>query len=73
MLLHTTVNKNERFCCSFYSYVYVYLYLYGFVFISNDVVRVAGERSEDQEDILQEQGVQEAHLAQGHPVQEGKG
>jgi len=32
-----------------------------------------GERSKNKEDLLQEQGVQEAHLAQGHSVQEGKG
>ena len=29
-----------------------------------------GERSKDKEDILQEQGMQEAHLAQGNAVQE---
>ena len=32
-----------------------------------------GERSKDKEDILQEQGMQEAHLAQGDAVQEGQG
>jgi len=30
-----------------------------------------GERSKNKEDILQEQGVQEAHSAQGYPIQEG--
>ena len=30
-----------------------------------------GERSQDKEDILQEQGMQEAHPAQGYPIQEG--
>ena len=33
----------------------------------------SGERSEDKEDLLQEQGVQEAHPAQSHAVQEGQG
>ena len=32
-----------------------------------------GERSEDQEDLLQEQGVQEAHPPQGYLVQERQG
>lgn len=31
----------------------------------------AGERSKNQEDFLQVKGVQKAHLAQGHPIQEG--
>ena len=30
-----------------------------------------GERSEDKEDLLQEQGMQEAHPAQGDSIQEG--
>uniref|UniRef100_A0A8R7TH79 Uncharacterized protein n=1 Tax=Triticum urartu TaxID=4572 RepID=A0A8R7TH79_TRIUA len=33
--------------------------------------RQNGERSEDQEDLLQKQGVQEAHTSQGHSVPEG--
>jgi hypothetical protein len=32
-----------------------------------------GERSKNQEDLLQEQGVQEAHTSQGYPIQEGEG
>ena len=32
-----------------------------------------GERTEDKEDILQEQGMQEAHLAKGDTVQEREG
>lgn len=32
----------------------------------------AGERSQDKEDLLQIKGVQKAHPAQGHPVQEGE-
>lgn len=38
-------------------------------FVSN--LFCIGERSQDQEDLLQEQGVQEAHPSQGHSVQEG--
>jgi hypothetical protein len=34
---------------------------------------IVGERSQDKEDLLQEQGVQKAHFAQGHTVQEGEG
>lgn len=34
---------------------------------------VAGERSKDKEDLLQEQGVQEAHLAQGYTIQDRQG
>ena len=34
---------------------------------------VLGERSQNKEDLLQEQGVQKAHLAQGYPIQERKG
>ncbi|RZB95750.1 hypothetical protein D0Y65_019887 [Glycine soja] len=41
--------------------------------ISIMVCLFAGERSEDKEDLLQEQGVQEAHAPQGHPIQEGQG
>ncbi|NMR96250.1 hypothetical protein HKB01_03035, partial [Vibrio parahaemolyticus] len=36
-------------------------------------LRSNGERSEDKEDLLQEQVVQEAHAPQGHPIQEGQG
>ena len=36
-------------------------------------IHFVGERSENQEDLLQEQGMQEAHLSQGYPVQEGIG
>jgi hypothetical protein len=32
-----------------------------------------GERSEDQEVLLQGKGLQEAHPSQGYPVQEGQG
>lgn len=32
---------------------------------------LVGEHSQDKEDLLQEQGMQEAYIAQGHPVQEG--
>lgn len=34
---------------------------------------IVGERSQDKEDLLQEQGVQKTHFAQGHTVQEGEG
>lgn len=33
-----------------------------------DPCRGEGERSKDQEDLLQEQGVQEAHPPQGYPI-----
>lgn len=32
---------------------------------------MTGERSESEEDLLQEQGMQEAHPAQGDSIQEG--
>lgn len=34
---------------------------------------IAGERAEGQAGLLQGQGVQEAHHAQGHPVQDRQG
>lgn len=34
-------------------------------------VAVVGERSKDKENLLQKQGVQEAHLTQSHPIQKG--
>ena len=37
------------------------------------LLTLAGERPEDQEGLLQGQGVPEAHDAQGHPVQDGQG
>lgn len=39
----------------------------------NSWCNVAGERSKDKEDLLQEQGVQEAHLAQGYTIQDRQG
>lgn len=39
--------------------------------INSISVVVAGERSKDEENILQKQGVQEAHLTQSYPIQKG--
>lgn len=35
-------------------------------------MKFAGEHSKDKEDLLQEQGMQEAYIAQGDPIQEGQ-
>jgi hypothetical protein len=40
------------------------------IYVNDLVFTRLGERSKDKEDILQEQGMQEAHLAQGNAVQE---